>query len=76
MNHETDTKYFRCSKCGNSVEEVTFRKEAGILSEPTMCFEPFAARTSGICGGSLSKEITKKQYYALLDKWDLERENK
>lgn len=73
MNGETDTKYFRCNKCGNSVEEITFRKEAGILSERTMCTEPMAVRTSGICGGSISKEITMKQYRALLDKWDNDR---
>ena len=51
-----EKRYFKCWKCG----AITYTENN---EDPNcVCTAPMAVRTSGICGGSFSIEITKKEY--------------
>lgn len=56
-------KYYRCWKCGNSISP----------QQGTMCMESMPVRTSGICGGSMTNEITQSEYVELIEKWAYNR---
>lgn len=45
-------KYFKCSRCGSEIKIISGEYK------PTMCMNPFPARTSKICGGAY-EEISK-----------------
>lgn len=55
-------KYYRCSKCGQYIAKV---RNAVELSH-SMCTGSVSYRTSGICGGSFSIEMTEEEYNAQL----------
>lgn len=55
--------YYKCCKCGK-----TLSLHSGIT-----CTQPMAVRTSGICGGSTTQEITKEEYFETLYKWSEDR---
>lgn len=63
-------KYYRCNKCGGSI----FKTELKMVRP--MCTAPMAGRTSGICGGSISTEITEEEYNTQLKEWEEKRNNK
>jgi hypothetical protein len=63
-------KYFRCNKCGGAMfktELETFRP---------ICTAPMVGRTSGICGGSISNEITEEEYNTKIKEWEEQRNKK
>ncbi len=55
-------KYYRCWKCGSITK--------GEKNKGTMCVMSAPYRISGICGGSLSEEISEEVYKALIEKWE------
>jgi len=59
-------RYFKCFKCGGSLTVTEDGKEA----EGIMCTAPMAARTSGICGGAFSVEITEEEYDVTMAAWE------
>jgi len=63
-------KYFRCNKCGSSM----FKTELETMRP--ICTAPMAVRTSGICGGSISNEITEEEYNTQLKEWEEQRNKK
>ena len=60
---KTAERYFKCWKCGK-----TLSLHSGIT-----CTQPMAVRTSGMCGGSTTQEITKDEYFETLYKWSEDR---
>ncbi|MFW5847478.1 MAG: hypothetical protein ACOCVF_00975 [bacterium] len=54
---KADVRYFKCFKCGSKI--MTTNNENG---DRFVCIEPVPFRTSGICGGIYSIEITEKEY--------------
>jgi len=61
-------RYFKCWKCG----ALTFT-ENGKEVEGFMCTMPMACRTSGVCGGAFSIEISEEEYYATTAAWEKAR---
>ncbi len=61
---EKQERYFRCNKCGKTIAKVKEWDHAG------MCTIGFIGRTSGICGGGFTIEISKEEYYNQLKEWD------
>lgn len=59
---KAENKYYKCWKCGESISET----------EGAFCTQPMLFRTSGICGGSTTNEITKSEYDTLIQKWDVD----
>lgn len=58
-------RFFRCNKCGQYITKVENEKQLG-----GMCTGPMAVRTSGICGGSMTKEMTEEEYNTQLKEWE------
>jgi hypothetical protein len=58
--HKTIKKrYWKCYKCGS----VGYTEGKLLDNDPkTMCLAPMPVRTSGICGGSFSIEISEQEY--------------
>jgi transcription elongation factor Elf1 len=54
-----DKPYYRCNKCGQSLSE----------SKGVVCTQPMEVRTSGICGGSCTVEMTATEYYNQIIEW-------
>lgn len=48
-------RYFKCWKCGCKTKTTGEKPNF-------MCINSMPVRTSGICGGSFTIEITKKEY--------------
>jgi hypothetical protein len=71
---EDKPKYFRCSKCGESIRKVPLPSKVD-LENMAICFKPMIERTSGICGGTFTVEITEEEYNAILNEWDNNRKN-
>ncbi len=69
--NEIFPKYFRCNKCGQFITKVDDARQMN-----GMCVGPFAARISGICGGSFTNEMTEKEYNAQLKEWEEKRKEK
>lgn len=67
----TESKYFRCNKCGQYITKVD-----NIDQSYTMCTGAFAGRTSGICGGSFTIEMTEEEYNTQLKDWEEQRNKK
>jgi hypothetical protein len=61
---ESKERYFRCDKCGNFITKVDHGQSRG-----GMCTGPMAVRTSGICGGGFTIEMTKEEYNTQLKEW-------
>ena len=55
-------RYFKCWKCGALA--VTYDDKKPIAG----CVQPFPNRTSGICGGSFTIEISKEEFFELRKK--------
>jgi transcription elongation factor Elf1 len=53
-------KYYQCSRCGGSV---------AVNCDSATCTYPASYRTSGICGGSISMEITETDYNQVRSQW-------
>jgi hypothetical protein len=53
-------KYYQCSRCGGSV---------AVNWDSAMCTLRASYRTSGICGGSISMEITESDYNQVKSQW-------
>lgn len=53
-------KYYRCWKCGNSVTK-------GEQNKGALCTMPVTYRISGVCGGSLTEEITEQVYNSMIE---------
>lgn len=58
-------RYFRCNKCGQYITKVENEKQLGV-----MCTGSFPWRTSGICGGSMTNEMTEEEYNTQLKAWE------
>ena len=57
--HGVSKRYWKCWKCG----AVGYTEGELVENNPsTMCCAPMPVRTSGICGGSFSIEITEQEY--------------
>jgi hypothetical protein len=52
--------YYICSRCGGSVATNW---------DSATCTLPVSYRTSGICGGSISMEITEEDYKQTTSQW-------
>ena len=50
-------RYFQCWKCGAVGYTID-----GSSPQNTVCCSPMVIRTSGICGGSFTIEITEQEY--------------
>lgn len=64
-------KYYKCDRCGGSLAT-----NIHISYNTVMCTVPSPYRTSGICGGSISSEITHKEYLNIKSMWRTERRRK
>jgi hypothetical protein len=64
-------KYFRCNKCGQHITKVENYTQLN-----GMCTGSVTYRTSGICGGSFTNEMTEEQYNAQLKEWEEARNKK
>lgn len=53
-------KYYQCNRCGGSL---------ATNYDNTTCTLPVTYRTSGICGGSISTEINRKEYRKVTSRW-------
>lgn len=53
-------KYYQCRGCGGSVT---------VNCDSLMCTLPASHRTSGICSGSVSMEITEVDYKQIISQW-------
>jgi uncharacterized CHY-type Zn-finger protein len=53
-------KYYQCNKCGGSL---------AVNHDKAPCTLPVSYRTSGICGGSISNEITHSEYLNIKSLW-------
>ena len=53
-------KYYQFSRCGGSV---------AVNWDNATCTLPASYRTSGICGGSISMEITESDYNQVKSQW-------
>lgn len=42
----------------------------------TLCINPMIERTSGICGGSFTVEITEEEYRTKLKEWETKRKQR
>ena len=51
--------FWKCWKCGSVTKSTN--------SFHSMCVTPITYRTSGICGGSFSVEITEEEYNNIVD---------
>lgn len=60
-------KYYRCNKCGQYITKTNNTEGFG------MCTGSVTYRTSGICGGSFSIEMTKTEYDTQLKEWEEQR---
>jgi hypothetical protein len=69
MSKEDKPKYFICSKCGEVVIKVPNPSKVD-LTNMTLCVNPMGVRTSGICGGSVTVEITEEEYNTKLKEWE------
>ena len=56
---EKDKHYYRCNKCGQSVSDL----------KGVSCHQPMEVRTSGMCGGSCTVEMTVTEYYDQIIEW-------
>ncbi len=65
-----DNRYFRCNKCG-SISVVENSRQMN-----NMCTSYAGYRTSGICGGSFSIEMTEEEYKAQLQEWENKKDEK
>lgn len=63
-------KFFRCDKCGQRITKVDSEKQMN-----SMCTGSVTYRSSGICGGSFSVEMTEEEYNKQLKDWE-EKRNK
>jgi len=54
------SKFYICSRCGGSVATNW---------DSATCTLPVSYRTSGICGGSISMEITEDDYKQTVSQW-------
>jgi hypothetical protein len=72
MSKEETPKYFICSKCGEVVRKVPNPSKID-LNSMTPCVNPMGVRTSGICGGSFTVEITEEEYKTKLKEWETKR---
>jgi len=61
-------KYFRCNKCGQYITKVERPSQ-----RDGMCTGDASYRTSGICGGSFTVEMTEEEYNAQLQEWENKR---
>jgi|LakMenE18May11ns_1017448.scaffolds.fasta_scaffold9663420_2 hypothetical protein len=70
MSKEDNPKYFICSKCGEVIRKVPNPSKID-LTNMTLCVNPMGVRTSGICGGSVTVEITEEEYNTKLKEWEI-----
>lgn len=49
-------KYYKCYKCGSSISDT----------EGALCAFEAPYRISGICGGSMTEELTPEEYLKLI----------
>lgn len=68
------SKYYRCSKC-EAIRELRHPSLTKI-EDTTMCTRPVTYRTSGICGGSFTVEMSEEEYNTQLKEWEEKRNNK
>ena len=54
------SKYYKCNKCGSSL---------AVNHDSAICTVAASYRVSGICGGSISQEIDKKEYLHIKSIW-------
>jgi hypothetical protein len=62
-------KYYRCWKCGNTITK-------GEKNKDSICTASASWRISGICGGSLSDEISETVYNSIIENWEKLKEEK
>ena len=67
-------RYFRCNKCNEALRMIP-RPSLTDMDNMAMCTRPVTYRTSGICGGSFSIEITEQEYNTQLKEWEEKRKN-
>lgn len=53
-------KYYQCNRCGGSL---------AVNHDKAPCTLPVSYRTSGICGGSISTEISEVEYLKVKSLW-------
>jgi hypothetical protein len=53
-------KYYQCRRCGGSL---------AVNYDNAVCTLPVTYRTSGICSGSISMEITEADYNQVRSQW-------
>jgi len=53
-------KYYQCRRCGGSL---------AVNYDSAICTLPVPHRTSGICSGSISMEITEADYNQVRSQW-------
>lgn len=53
-------KYYQCNRCGGSL---------AVNYDKAPCTLPVSYRTSGICGGSISTEISESEYQKVRSLW-------
>lgn len=54
------SKYYKCNKCGSSL---------AMNHDSAICTVAASYRSSGICAGSISQEIDKKEYLHIKSRW-------
>ena len=64
-------KYLRCNKCGQYIAKADNASQL-----PAMCVGSVIYRTSGICGGSFTVEMTEEEYNTQLNEWEEKRNKK
>ena len=72
MSKEDNPKYYICSKCGDTIRKVPNPTKVD-LTNMNLCVNPLLERTSGICGGSFTVEITEEEYNTKLKDWETKR---
>lgn len=59
-------KYYKCSKCGQSVTNES--------SKPSMCTSSALMPVRNICGGAFSIELTEEEIIEQLKEWNYSSE--
>lgn len=67
ITYKNKDKYYKCNKCGSSIT---------VNDKNVLCTTSAPYRTSGICGGSISVEISEEEYKETIARWETLREMK
>lgn len=55
-------KYYKCNKCGNPIK-ITYPENYSLDTHFTVpCMQEAPYRTSGLCGGRYTDEITEEEF--------------